>query len=173
MKKFVLFLIGLLLVSCHSSKTAMPPPVTLEQSENVRYERIVETYTDTVQVFIQVPQQSFEVVTLDSISHLETDYAESDAWINPDGTLGHRIKSKPPDKPIDVPVTKTNTTENEVREVIKEVPVPDPYPVEKELTWWQKFRLNSFWFLVISMMICIGYYFRKPLLRLIGIIVKM
>lgn len=168
MKNFAFFLIGLLLVSCHSSKTAMPPPVTLEQSENVRYERIVETYTDTVQVYIQVPQQSFEVVTLDSISHLETDYAESDAWINPDGTLGHNIKSKSPDKPVDVPVTKTDTTENEVREIIKEVPVPDPYPVEKELTWWQKFKIDSFMYLVLMIVVFTGYFLRKPLTRLIG-----
>lgn len=28
-----------------------------------------------------------------------------------------------------------------------------PYPVEKELTWWQQLRINSFWFLLAAVAI--------------------
>ena len=43
------------------------------------------------------------------------------------------------------------------KEVKNEVPVP--YPIEKELNWWQKFRLKSFWALLAISLIVL----RKPL----------
>lgn len=167
MKYLISFLCLLMMVACHSSKqVAVSPPVTLEQSENIRYERIVETVYDTVPVVIPIPEQSFEVVRFDSISHLETDFAESDAWINADGSLGHNIKSKPPNKTVNVPVASTNTTETKDKEVITEVPVPypEPYPVEKELTTWQKIKIGTFWYLIAAILAALGWIFRKPLI---------
>lgn len=53
------------------------------------------------------------------------------------------------------------------------IPVPYPeykeVPVEKPLSWWQKFRLRSFWWLVLSVAGLAGWIFRKPLMALIGV----
>ena len=51
--------------------------------------------------------------------------------------------------------------------------IPVPYPeykevkVEKELSWWQKFRIRSFWGLLVLSIALLAWTFRKPLLALI------
>ena len=94
--------------------------------------------------------------------------AESDAWINPDGTLGHSIKNKQEKLKSDVPVPVKDTQTNNSSARIREVPVPYPVEkkVEKELSAWQKFRLGSFWYLSVALATSLIYIFRKPLLRL-------
>ena len=43
--------------------------------------------------------------------------------------------------------------------------------VEKPLSWWQKFRLVAFWWLAAALGIALLYIFRKPILRLLKIVV--
>lgn len=93
----------------------------------------VETNTVTVYVpdtvYIEIPAQNAERTTADSTSHLENDYATSDARINADGTLFHSLKTKPQEKPVEVKkkeVRKNNIvyrghTEQEAEEKIVEV----------------------------------------------------
>lgn len=66
----------------------------------------VETNTVTVYVpdtvLIEIPSQTAEHTTADSTSHLENDYATSDARINADGTLFHSLNTKPQEKPVEI-----------------------------------------------------------------------
>ena len=116
---------------------------------------------DTIKV--EIPAQTSERTTADSLSFLENDYAESTARVNPDGTLFHDLKTKPQAKPvpIDRPVEyrdsivyrdrfrdRTNTVE-----------------VERNLTWWEKTRIFGFYGLLIFFLI--SYTIKKvaPKLR--------
>lgn len=48
---------------------------------------------------------------------------------------------------------------------IDSVKVSVPYPVEKALTPWESFRLQSFWYLIFTSTICIVFIFRKQLIK--------
>ena len=43
--------------------------------------------------------------------------------------------------------------------------------VEKPLSWWQKFRIGAFWWLVAILLIGVVWIFRKPILRFMKILV--
>lgn len=66
--------------------------VRVEYREKVRYK------PDTV--YLEIPAQTAQQTTPDTASLLENDYAESNARINPDGSLYHDLKTKPQKKPI-------------------------------------------------------------------------
>ena len=171
MKQLLLILIPLLaLISCQTTKQNIPTaPVILTEHDEKTVEREVITEIDTVTVFVEIPAQSAYRETPDSTSHLETDYATSDAWVNPDGTLGHTLENKPQSKPVDVPVPKTTVNNNETEAKVKEVPVPfpKPYPVEKDLSWWESFKIEAFWWLIGAIAALLAINFRKPIISLI------
>lgn len=168
MKNLIPILLCLMMVACHSSKQATQPTptVTLNNSQVERVVTKTVTVLDTVQVFVEIPDQSVERVVNDTTSHVETDFAESDAWINSDGTLGHNIRNKPQKVPAEVYVPKTTENTEKENEVIKEVPVPypEPYPVEKDLTTWQHIKIGTFWYLIAAILSALVWIFRKPLI---------
>ena len=99
MKRLLIFLIPLLvLTSCHTNKQAQtlpPAPIVLNNSDSVRVETIIKTEYVPVRVEVPVPQQSVSNIVFETdTSHIETDIAESNAWIRPDGTLYHDIINK-------------------------------------------------------------------------------
>lgn len=171
MKRLILILIPLLtLISCQTAKqTISTEPVILTEYGEKTVEREIITEIDTVTVFIEIPVQSAYREVPDSTSHLETDFATSDAWINLDGTLGHKLENKPLSKPIDVPVPKTTVNSNQTEAKIKEVPVPvpQPYPVEKKLSGWEALQIKSFWWLIGAVASLLAIIFRKPIISLI------
>ena len=95
---------ALLMQGCCASK----PPVTIvsgssteaDSTNTTIHERIV-TIHDTVTFYI--PVESHSSVGEDS-SHLETEFATSDAWIDSVGKLHHNIDSKPQEVPVPVDV---------------------------------------------------------------------
>lgn len=165
-----------MLSGCHSSKQILPStPVIVNNTDSVRTEYIETVRIDTVRVEIPVPQESAKQVVPDSTSHLETSLAESDAWLNPDGTLGHSIKNKEQNLKADVmvPVKDTQTNNSEVS--VREMPVPYPKPVyiERNFTKWEKIRLEAFWYLVGVSLISTIYIFRKPILTTLRKILRL
>ena len=148
-KKTLIFIFGILSVSC--CRKALP--IRSESKDSVRVEYKTEykekIRIDTVEV--PVPAQSAQTQNRDSSSHLETDFAESDARINADGTLYHNLRNKPRMYPVAIPVKDAETTT--IRDSIiyrdrnKEVPVP------ADLTKWQTF---SIWVGRIAMLLMIG-----------------
>lgn len=111
--------------------------VVVEARDSVRVEERVREVKVTDTLFIEVPRQAAERTTADSSSHLENDYALSDARILADGSLLHTLETKP----------RTDTLAREVgvqvRDsiVYREKVVPQPVPIEKPMGWFTQMRL--------------------------------
>ncbi len=141
----------------------------------MRVETIINTIYVPTPVALDIPQQSQTSVTAADSSHVETDLAESDAWINEDGTLGHSINNKPGklQGEVYVPQTTTQSSKEAVKE--KEIPVPQPYPVEveREFTIMEQIKLAAFWYLVGAVIVSIGLLFRRPLMKALRKIIRL
>lgn len=128
------FAVALLLFSsCRTGRQV----VVVEARDSVRVEERVREIKVTDTLFVEVPAQSAERTTADSTSHLENDYAVSDARIMIDGSLYHSLETKPR--------TDTLTQELSVQAkdsiIYREKVVPKIYPVEKELNWFVRMRI--------------------------------
>ena len=132
----------------------------------VRVEKVIEYLTDTV--YIKIPAQMAERTTRDSTSHLENDYATSDARINKDGTLHHDLKTKPQEIASEFQklVERNDSVRTEYKTKIKYVIRTQKKEVEKELTWWQHTCIKWSPWCLILLIIAIGYIFRKPILKI-------
>lgn len=152
----IIIMIFLFLTSCGAGKRL---PVQRENKDSIRVEVREKTVYIRDTVLLKIPAQSAENTTRDTSSHLETDYAESDARIDPDGTLHHSLKNKPQKQPIpvDVPQTQKDSIVYRDRYISETIEVP------RELTSWQKWQMRSFWILLSSVAV---YIIRKPLLAL-------
>ena len=108
---------------------------------------------------VEVPVEVEKIVTRDTVSHLENNWAKSDAMVS-DGFLHHSLESKPRiiQVPVEVHVTDTVWKEQEIKEVEK--------LVEKELTWWQRFRLEAFPWLLLAVAVLLLFAFRKFIFKI-------
>lgn len=130
---FVFIAIVLLLFSsCRTGKI-----VVVEGKDSIRIEERVREIKVTDTLFVEVPMQKESTTVRDSMSHLENDYAISDARIMIDGSLYHSLETKPR--------TDTLTQELSVQAkdsiIYREKVVPKIYPVEKELNWFVRMRI--------------------------------
>lgn len=73
------------------------------ETQTVTQYRYIERI-DTVTVPVPIPAGSAFQVTADSASHLETDIARSDAWLDSLGRLHHTLDNKPGGIPVQIPV---------------------------------------------------------------------
>ena len=123
----------MLFSSCRTGRQV----VVVEGKDSIRIEERVREIKVTDTLFVEVPMQKESTTVRDSMSHLENDYAISDARINPDGSLYHSLETKP----------RTDTLSREVgvqvRDSIiyREKVVPKIYPVEKALNWFVRMRI--------------------------------
>lgn len=137
---YFLLIAALGLSGCAASRVLLKN----ERLDSVRMDRNVNIRTriEYVPVVVQVPdQRASALLEPADTSHLETEYAASDAFIRADGRLYHSLRNKPQKQPVKVPVavvdtTTTQTIDRRERERV-EVPVPIP------LTRWQRFWLAS------------------------------
>ena len=133
---------------------------TQQQHDSTRVEVRKEIVYVPDTVYLEIPSQTAERTTRDSTSHLENDFAESDARINSDGTLYHDLRTKPQEKEIPVEVPK----ERKDSIIYRNIEVEKIVPVERELTKWQKTQMRGFWVVLVVLVV---YVFRKPFLALI------
>lgn len=113
--------------------------------------------------YLDIPLQESETTTKDSISHLENEYAISDAAILPDGSLFHKLSTKPQEKPVIFynPVkTETTRTENIKKESKIEYK-------EKELTWLEKAQIYLCRVLVVFIFLYVIIKCRHKLFSLV------
>lgn len=117
-------------------------------------DRVVHDTTE-----VKIPYEVEKIVTRDTMSHLENDYAKSDAEVS-DGFLSHSLESKPQiiRVPYEVHVTDTIWKESEVKTEIQYI--------EKPLSWWKRSQIKGFWIL-LGVVLYAGWKFRTPLLNLI------
>lgn len=158
-KLIIIVFIAILLTSCGSSRHAATSIETHDSTKvEVRTERI--EHIDTV--YVELPRQVERIVTQDTTSRLENDYAVSEARVEA-GMLHHTLKTKAAKIPVPVKTTiekKDSITTNSKSEVEKE-----KVYIEKELTAWQRFRLRGFWILAAIIGGYIVWKFRRPLFR--------
>jgi len=147
-----------LLTACGTARKAVQ-----QESQETRVETRYERFYIHDTAYIEIPMQTAERVVKDSASHLENEYAVSDACITTDGLLFHSLQTKPQRKPV--PVDRTVERKDSIVYVDRRVEVP--VMVEKELTAWQSFRLKYFTALLAVLIALLAYTFRKPLLKLV------
>ena len=168
MKSTLLILTAtLLLTGCRSHSTALTSTEshTIESDSVMIVESIVYV-TDAV--YVNIPsQRETTVVPIDSTSTLENDYAISIAGITPEGLLWHSLCTKPqviaadflrPEKTVEKSQTHTRFEQDKETVTVE---------VERKLTWWQRFRLSAFWWLLGALALSGGWIFRRPLLQLL------
>ena len=154
MKNFILVLFSLLCVACGSVKQATP-------TERVVTETRIETVYKTDTVLLEIPKIVEKVVTKDTVSVLENDYAKSQAVVT-DGLLAHSLETKPVQKPVEVQ-TKIVYRDSVI---VKDNVSVQTVEVEKELTGWQTFKMKTGGFalgIIVLLIVCVILYFVKPL----------
>jgi len=151
----LLLAVVLLLSACRSQRDIVHDVTYVETHDSIHYVH------DTL--YFDVPAQSAEVVTRDSVSQLENDYAVSIVSLNKDGTLSHQLTTKTQSVPV--PYERPVQTKTQV--IYKDKRIEVPVPVEKKLTAWEQFKLRSFWAFLSLSAVAVCIIFRKPLCTLI------
>lgn len=139
-----------------------------QDSTKIEVRTVVKTVHDTA--YIELPIIIERITTFDTLSVLENKYAKSAALVS-GGALTHSLETKPFKEPVSIEkhiVTRDSIVyRDRVQEVTKEV------PVEKELTWGQRVKQRSFWWLVLAVAGLLGWIFREPLGKAIKILLKL
>ena len=131
MKHFTLVLFSVLCVACATTRQAAP-------SEKIITETRIETVYETDTVYLEVPKIVEKVVTKDTVSVLENEFAKSAASVS-DGLLAHSLETKPFQKSVEVQ-TKIVYRDSII---VKDVVVYETVEVEKELSRWQTFKMKT------------------------------
>lgn len=159
--RFLGFVAGILICGLLGSCKCHRAITTIVVQDSTRVEVRTETVYVPDTILVEIPAQKAERTTADSTSHLENDYAVSDAAIMPDGSLFHALETKPQQKPVEYqkPIERKDSI------VYREKEVPVPYPVteyvEKKLSWWQQTEIYGFYALLLLLLVML----RKPILK--------
>ena len=157
MKNTSLILLSAVCVACATSRQAAP-------SEKILVETRIETVYKTDTVYLEVPKIVEKIVTADTVSVLENEYAKSEASVS-EGLLAHSLETKPVKQPIEV------QTQVVYRDsvIVKDNVIVQTVEVEKPLTGWQSFKMSmGGWMLglIIFMIVCVILYIVKPFNKL-------
>lgn len=153
--------VSLLIVSCGSRKNVVLSQTHSERS-SIKTHHLVKWLTDTV--YIEIPAQTAERTTRDSASHLENEYAVSEAAITADGSLWHTLATKPQKRAQ--PYKRAVESRDSIVYVATADTVPQIVYRDKPLTRWQSVRLDTWGWLLAALLLSIAGLFRKPLYRL-------
>ena len=118
--------------------------------------------TDTV--YLEVPKIVEKIVTADTVSDLENEYAKSEASVS-EGLLAHSLETKPVKQPVEV---QTQVVYRDSM-IVKDNVIVQTVEVEKPLSGWQSFKMAmGGWMLgiIIFMIVCVILYIVKPFNKL-------
>ena len=157
MKNTSLILLSAVCVACATSRQATP-------SEKILVETRIETVYKTDTVYLEVPKIVEKIVTADTVSVLENEYAKSEASVS-EGLLAHSLETTPVKQPVEV------QTQVVYRDsvIVKDNVIVQTVEVEKPLTGWQSFKMAmGGWMLgiIIFMIVCVILYIVKPFNKL-------
>lgn len=139
MKKILfIFILFILLVGCCPCKNTGST-----QRDSVRVETVIRTEYIKDTIVLEIPVERVMQVAEDS-SHLETQYAVSDALLLSDGKLYHTLENKAGKRPVEV------ETRVEYRDsiVYRDRAVREVVEVERHFTTFQRVELAGFWVLL-------------------------
>ena len=157
MKNTSLILLSAVCVACATSRQAAP-------SEKILVETRIETVYKTDTVYLEVPKIAEKIVTADTVSVLENEYAKSEASVS-EGLLAHSLETKPVKQPVEV------QTQVVYRDsvIVKDNVIVQTVEVEKPLSGWQSFKMAmGGWMLgiIIFMIVCVILYIVKSFNKL-------
>ena len=145
MKRIILLMaVALLMVGCRTTKN-ISTQVQEYKRDSVRIEYRERTVLVPDTVYFEVPRQMAERTIADSVSHLENDYASSDARLNSDGTLTHTLNSKPQLKPV--PTERKIEYRDSIiyKDRWRDKKQTVTEYVERKLSWWEQTQIYGFW----------------------------
>ena len=132
---FHCFSLLLLLAAASACGAARPLANTADSTRvEVRYETV--TVRDTA--YVELPVIIEKIQTLDTTSTLENDYAMSEATVTA-GILTHSLETKPAQLPV--PVEKEIVYRDSI--VFRDRVVTEVKEVERQLTFWQQFKMKA------------------------------
>lgn len=150
-KLLILIAVSSLCFECYPCRS-----LTSSAADSTRIETVVRTEFVKDTVYIDVPREREAQVVSDS-SHLETEYARSDARILIDGRLFHSLENKAQKKPVAV------QTRIEYRDsvVYRDKVQREVIEVEKRLTAWQRLQMTGFWVFVTAIVFGVAWKLRR------------
>lgn len=143
MRRAITILFGTILMGCCPARLAVT-----QRSDSVTTKIVerLEIVTDTVEVAI--PYISESVATRDTMSHLENEYAVSDAMLS-GGILFHSLETRPHLKRIELKRPILHRDSVIIRNSYREVTVE----VDKSDTWFEKTQKIGFWGMISIVLI--------------------
>lgn len=140
-----LFALGLaMLVGCSSTKAVQSTIVA--DTTSVKIVHHIEKVRDTV--YVEIPQIIERNVTRDTVSHLENEYAKSDAIV--DGEyLWHTLEMKLQEKAVEIIKEIEYRDTTIYKEIIKEA--EKIVEVERPKTWLERTQKITFWTMLIAL----------------------
>ena len=133
---------ALLMTGCCPCRNMVAEIVTQDSVRTEYRERTVYV-PDTV--FVQIPLQTAERTTKDSVSHLENEFAVSEARITEEGLLFHTLETKPQTRAI--ATEREIVTRDSIAYKDRYITATRTVEVERRLTAFQKVQMWGFWVL--------------------------
>lgn len=130
--------------------------LTSTTADSVRIETVIRTEFVKDTVYIDVPRERESQVVADS-SHLETEYARSDARILTDGRLFHLLENKAQKKPVEV----KRVVEYRDSVVYRDKVQREVVEVERAFTVWQRLQMTGFWVFVTAILALVAWKLRR------------
>ena len=130
---FCFLLVSLAASSCGAARHVSP---TVTDSTRVEVHTVTETVHDTA--YIELPVIVERIITRDTTSTLENDYARSEASVE-NGFLHHSLETKPVKHPVQIETKIVYRDSLIYRDRIETKTVE----VERQLTKWQSFKMRT------------------------------
>ena len=135
--KYFFPLFSLLLLLAAASACGVVRPV-IQPTDSTRVEVRYETVTVHDTAYVDLPVIIEKIQTLDTTSTLENDYARSEATVTA-GILSHSLETKPAQLPV--PMEKEIVYRDSI--VFRDRLVTEVKEVERQLTFWQQFKMKA------------------------------
>lgn len=136
MSRIFMYIMALLMLASCGAARRLPIESEKDSVSVVIHERVI--YKDSL-IYVEVPAESESVIIPDSdTSRLETSLAKSEAWVS-EGQLNHTLRHKP-DVRLPKIVTLPIYLRSEEKAILNQKVLIKE--VEKELNWWQSFRIT-------------------------------
>lgn len=145
--RYIVFLFFILfLYSCSSRRDAASVSTTYDSTHSFVSNEHIERI-DTV--YYNIPRQSSERSTFDTISVLENDFCITFARAHSDGTLYHCLSTKNDTVPVQFKriIERIDSVVYRDRIINKDNTITEY--VEHELSWWEQAQIYGFWAAII------------------------